>query len=254
MKMPISQNELRNRIADRMWWLIPLAVAVGVIAHEFDEKQDEHEEISRADCHEIVESTDERRISRNLRKKLVVSFYGPPSAGKSTLVQQLFGVPRPSSPIPGTTRRTKRIEGCFPNTVIVDTPGVGGVDDEVAQRAVRFVDDTDIFVFLVNANGGVNIRVLEHIATLHDTGRPVLAVVNKIETIAPAELKRFITHQRKLLKDYCDQVVCIAADPLPAISAEPINLDAVTCWIEATVRRHGRWLLDEKSLAREREA
>ena len=214
-----------------MWW-IPIAIGTALLL----------------DC--LFDESGVREVDPDLADQLVVSFFGIASTGKSSAVKTLYGVKRPASPIPGTTQHVKRIRGCVRvGVTVVDTPGLADIDEAVAQRALAFIDDTDIFVYLVNANGGVNSEVIKSLTHLRSAGRPLLAVINKIDTIDLSEREEFLADQLARLQSLCDDAIAVAIDPHPSISKKPINLSALKDWIVNTVDEEGERLLEEKALA-----
>lgn len=217
-----------------MWW-IPVVVVFSGAALLLDALLDE------------VEARD---VDPNLVDQLVVSFFGVASSGKSSAVKALYGIDRPTSPIPGTTKRVRRFPGCVRvGVTVADTPGLADVNKATAEKALAFINDTDIFVYFINANGGVNSEVVKNLELLREQKRPLLAVINKIDTIAAAGRKAFLSDQLYKLEPLCDHAIAVAVDPHPSISARPMNLAALKRWIRTAVEEHGEALLNEKGLA-----
>ncbi len=119
---------------------------------------------------------------------------GRPNVGKSTLLNALIGQKLSIvTPRPQTTRH--RIIGIanLPNAQIafVDTPGLHRGELRALNRAMNraastALDDADLCVFVVEAVrwGSEDDFVLQRIV---QSGRPVLAVVNKVDGVHPKE-------------------------------------------------------------------
>lgn len=191
-----------------------------------------------------------RHVDEQYRHGLVLAFFGPASSGKSTAVKCLFGVnPGRIHPIPGTTRDVQvwRAPGAL---LVADTPGTQDTSDERVQKTRRFMDNVDIFVYVVNANGGIGSRVAGELEVFRAVGRPLLVVLNKIDTIPDGHKRNeFINHQRSVAGVPATDFIVSAFDPLPAISREPMNVKAVRNWIQKTVRDEGEDLLKQKARA-----
>ena len=65
-----------------------------------------------------------------------------------------------------------------------------------------------------------------------ESGRPVLAVVNKIDTLKPADRARYLADARNKLGAPEDDFLAAAFDPLPVLADEPIGVDAVRNWLQ----------------------
>jgi GTP-binding protein EngB required for normal cell division len=220
-----------------------------------------------------------RRVSGEYEEKLVIAFYGAVSSGKTSAIKVLFSVdPGPIHPIPGTTKHVSVIS--LPAGLsVADTPGLQDINAEFVTRASQFIDNADIFVYLINANGGITEGVRKDIELLKSTRRPLLILLNKIDTIPPAQREEFVAHQREVAgfpkqdsrpsilglfdenelppfgrKALYHEFHAVAFDPLPAVSVDPINIDVVRRWIDRTVQAQGERLLKLKRSASESSA
>lgn len=196
-----------------------------------------------------------RLVSKNLVDRLVIGFYGSASAGKSSSLHALYGIdPGKVHPIPGTTEQVNVYP--LPDNAadqmndlgisLADTPGLDDKDLEIGQRAKGFIDNTDIFIYIINANGGIGEKVDDHLRILQQTKRPMLIVLNKIDTIKSKDRNGFIDNQRKISGTETADFLAAAFDPLPKISKDPINIDSVQQWIRECVKTNGKTLLEEK--------
>lgn len=195
----------------------------------------------------IVETP--RKVSKEYKDKLVLAFYGAASVGKSSAIKALFGVrPGKIHPIPGTTKKVE-VWSLPMGLSIADTPGLQDTNEELVQKAKEFIDNVDIFIYIINSNGGVTEKVRADLELLKAVGRPLLVVLNKIDTIDPNKLEEFIEHQFRVCGVTIDNFIPVAFDPLPPISKKPINIRAVKKWITHIVKEKGEELLNEKKKA-----
>jgi GTP-binding protein EngB required for normal cell division len=86
-------------------------------------------------------------VKSQLHRKLVVTFLGTASAGKTSGIKALFNVDFGNiHPIPGSTTEVK-VAPITENTYIVDAPGFGDIRKEISQKAKDVCEDTDIFIY-----------------------------------------------------------------------------------------------------------
>lgn len=191
-----------------------------------------------------------RQITSKYRNKIIIAFYGPANAGKSSGVKALFGInPGSIHPIPGTTKEVS--VWTLPDGLsIADTPGLQDINDDLVAKAKRFIDDTDIFIYIINSNGGITEKVQADLELIKAVGRPLLVVLNKIDTIEKSKRKEFVEHQFKVAVVNKDSFLPVAFDPLPQISRKPINVELVQKWINKTLIEKGETLLREKAYAK----
>ena len=124
-----------------------------------------------------------------------VGLIGRPNVGKSTLINTLIGEKIAIvSKKPQTTRNI--IKGIYNDDesqiVFVDTPGIHKPNHKLGlylnKQAYYTIDDNDVLLLLVSANeewGRGDDFVLER---LKKTGKPIILVINKIDTITKEEL------------------------------------------------------------------
>jgi GTPase len=125
-----------------------------------------------------------------------VTLVGRPNVGKSTLLNSLVGTKLAIvSPKPQTTRT--RILGVKTlsqaQIIFVDTPGIHQhtgslLNQRMVETALHTLHDTDVIVFLVDAQRGV-LPADEALAQrLRGMRVPVIGVVNKIDLVARSTL------------------------------------------------------------------
>ncbi|MBC7984077.1 MAG: GTPase Era [Candidatus Obscuribacterales bacterium] len=162
---------------------------------------------------ELPASAEEPTISRCGFAAIV----GRPNVGKSTLLNALLGRKVSIvSPKPQTTRH--RILGILnrPQTqiIFVDTPGLHGEERRVMNRymnraARASLSDADVNLFVVEALTWTDDdkRTLEF---LKNSGRPTVALINKIDKVYPKE--RLLPYIEELrLKSSFDALVPISS-------------------------------------------
>ncbi|MEQ1568942.1 MAG: GTP-binding protein, partial [Myxococcota bacterium] len=123
---------------------------------------------------------------------------------------------------------------------VVNTPGMGDVIESVTEEARQVLDHIDVYVYLVNAQGGVQAREKADHEACRARGRPVLVVVNKVDTLRPDDRQRFLDDCRTKLRVADDDLLAAAFDPLPQLSETPIGLPEVRGWIERHLRELGK--------------
>lgn len=190
-----------------------------------------------------------RHIASEYRNKIIISFYGSANAGKSSGVKALFGInPGIIHPIPGTTKEVG--VWTLPDGLsIADTPGLQDINDVNVAKAKMFIDNTDVFIYVINSNGGITEKVRADLELLKAIGRPLLVVLNKIDTIEKNKCKEFVEHQFRVAGVSRESFLAVAFDPLHQISQKPINIALVRKWINKTVKEKGEMLLKEKGNA-----
>ncbi len=189
-------------------------------------------------------------VQRSLSQRLVVAFLGSASAGKDAAIRALFGIDFGQvDPIPGSTDRL-RVAPMDPagHVLVVNAPGFGDVRADVDAQARGVLDQLDVAVYVVNADGGATIDERRDLDAIRALGRPVLVCINKIDLIRPHQREAFVrTTLVQLGVERADAVVT-AFDPLPALADEPIGVEAVIAWIHLKLEEDGKALLFAKQL------
>lgn len=174
------------------------------------------------------------RLRQQVLHRITVGVVGSPSSGKDAALAAIFGLDRSNvNPVAGSTKEVEitRLPAATA-LFVVNTPGLGDVVERVTEEARQVLDHIDLYVYLVNAQGGVQARERSDYGLCRATGRPVLVVVNKIDTLKPADRERFLADCRTKLGISGDrELVGAAFDPLPQLAEAPIGIEVVRAWI-----------------------
>jgi GTPase len=134
-----------------------------------------------------------------------VAIAGRPNVGKSTLLNRLLGQKVAIvSPKPQTTRG--RILGVVTRPgaqfCLLDTPGLhdakGGLNARMVQSALQTLSDAEVALFLIEAGSpaidSATRKALDQVKAAH---KPLLLVINKIDTVEKTMLLPLIDRWRK---------------------------------------------------------
>ncbi len=192
----------------------------------------------------------EAELARALSERVTVAFLGSASSGKDSGIRALFGIDFGQiSPIPGSTDRIRVApldrEG---RVLIVNAPGFGDIRGSVDAAARDALDQLDVVVYVVNSEGGATIDEKRDLEAVRARGKPVLVCLNKIDLIRPHQRAHFVTETLAQLGVDPKDAVEVAFDPLPALSEEPIGVEAVYAWISEQLAAKGKDLLLAKQL------
>jgi small GTP-binding protein len=174
------------------------------------------------------------RLRHAVRHRVTVGIVGSPSSGKDAAMKTLFGIDTGNvNPVAGSTRQVE-IRRLPQSTAlfVVNTPGMGDVIESVTEEARQVLDHIDVYLYLVNAQGGVQAREKADHEACRQRGRPVLVVVNKIDTLRDADRERFLADCRAKLRAEEGDLLPAAFDPLPQLSPDPIGVEAIQRWME----------------------
>ena len=139
-------------------------------------------------------------------KSCMITIAGRPNVGKSTLTNALVGEKVAIvSNKPQTTRN--RICGVVnrgdTQFVFVDTPGFhkprNRLDDYMSGIVKESVCDVDAVLLLVEPVANIGAQEAALIASLKESGEPVMLVINKIDTVEPEQLLPVIDAYRSAM-------------------------------------------------------
>src|SRR5438105_271810 len=123
------------------------------------------------------------------RKAPSVVLVGRPNVGKSTLFNRMTGSRRAIvAPLPGTTRDSLERPVVWRGTIfqLFDTGGLYGASQDpvhelVVMQGKRAIDSADLIVLVGDGREGLVAGDETIAGELHETGRPVLLAMNKID-------------------------------------------------------------------------
>ena len=119
----------------------------------------------------------------------LVVLVGRPNVGKSTLFNRITGSRRAIvTPVPGTTRDLIAQTVAWEQTpfTLLDTGGMFGATDDplqemVAAKGESAIKDADLLLMVLDGQQGVVPGDLDIVSRLRSSGKPIIAVVNKID-------------------------------------------------------------------------
>ena len=131
----------------------------------------------------------------------VAVLVGRANAGKSTLFNRIARGRRAIvSPIAGTTRdlNVGQAEHRGRNFFVVDSGGLelGGrerLGERVAEGALHAVALADVVVFMLDGRAGLGPGDREAIALIRETGRPMVAAINKMDRSGHGSSRRRVS-------------------------------------------------------------
>ena len=182
------------------------------------------------------------KLRQGIRHRVTVGVVGSPSCGKDAAIKAIFGIDSGNvSPVAGSTKAVEisRLEQSTA-LYVVNTPGMGDVIEEVTEAAREVLDLIDVYVYVLNSQGGVQARELADYQRCVTSGRPVLVVVNKIDTLRERDRERYLADARAKLGAADKDFLAAAFDPLPQVHEGPIGLEAVRDWIAETLVKQGK--------------
>lgn len=154
----------------------------------------------------------------------VVAVVGRPNVGKSTLLNQLLQFKLSIvTPKPQTTRETVKgiLSGPGYQIVLLDTPGylrqpAHLLDQRMLKQAREALAEADLVLLLVEPRppGDIEQALIQ---AVRGSGRPCLLVINKIDTVAKAELLP-VMDQYSRLHDFQEIV------PISALQRDGLDL------------------------------
>jgi GTP-binding protein EngB required for normal cell division len=182
------------------------------------------------------------RLRVRVKHRYVVALVGPPSVGKDAAIKALFGFDTGNvNPIAGSTTDVAVYEVPGDHGIeVINTPGVGDVRQRLTEETRGILDQADLFLFLVNAQGGVRQRERDEYGHVRRMRRPTLVVLNKVDTLKEADRERMVADTVKKLVVPEGDVVGAAFDPLPQLHDAPIGVDAIHAWLADRLEESGR--------------
>lgn len=182
------------------------------------------------------------RLRQVVLHRVTIGVVGSPSTGKDAGIKALFGIDSGNiSPIAGSTKEVaiQKLPGSTA-LYVVNTPGMGDVVERVTEEARQVLDHIDVFLYVVNAEGGVQARELADYQRCRATGKPVLVVVNKVDVLRPRDREAYLADARAKLSAPPEDFLPVAFDPLPQLAPGPIGMEAVHTWLREHLAELGK--------------
>lgn len=141
------------------------------------------------------------------KKTGFVALIGRPNVGKSTLMNYLIGQKIAiTSNKPQTTRN--RIQTVYTDErgqiIFLDTPGIHKAKNKLGEYMVtvaeKTLEDVDVILWLVEPTTYIGAGEQHIIATLKNCIKPVILVINKVDTVDKPEILKFIDRYSKEMK------------------------------------------------------
>lgn len=133
-----------------------------------------------------------------------VALIGRPNVGKSTLMNRLIGQKIAiTSNKPQTTRN--RIQTVYTDErgqiVFLDTPGIHRAKTKLSEYMVevaqKTVSDVDVVLWLVEPTDYIGAGDRHIMTILKNSSKPVILVINKVDTVKKEEVLKFIDAYRR---------------------------------------------------------
>lgn len=159
------------------------------------------------------------------KKSGFVAIIGRPNVGKSTLMNHLIGQKIAiTSAKPQTTRN--RIQTVYTDergqVIFLDTPGIHKAKNKLGEFMVKVtaktIEDADVLIFLTEAGAGIGETEKQILLSLKGVRKPVILVINKVDTILKESITDCIKTYEKEMK---------FADVVPVSALRGINVDDV---------------------------
>ena len=140
------------------------------------------------------------------KKSGFAALIGRPNVGKSTLMNRLIGQKIAiTSNKPQTTRN--RIQTVYTDErgqiIFLDTPGIHKAKNKLGEYMVNVAEktlsDVDVIMWLVEPTNYIGTGEKHIIAQLKNCKKPVILVINKVDTIRKEEILKFMdTYRREM--------------------------------------------------------
>ena len=160
------------------------------------------------------------------KKTGFVALIGRPNVGKSTLMNRLIGQKIAiTSNKPQTTRN--RIQTVYTDErgqiIFLDTPGIHKAKNKLGEYMVNIaqktLEDVDVVLWLVEPSTYIGAGEKHIIEQLKKCRKPVILVINKVDTIEKTEVIKFIDTYRREME---------FSEIIPVSALKGVNTDDLT--------------------------
>lgn len=150
------------------------------------------------------------------KKSGFAALIGRPNVGKSTLMNRLIGQKIAiTSNKPQTTRN--RIQTVYTDErgqiIFLDTPGIHKAKNKLGEYMVNIAEktlaDVDVIMWLVEPTDYIGTGEKHIIAQLKNCKKPVILVINKVDTIQKEEILKFMDSYRREME--FEEIVPVSA-------------------------------------------
>ena len=145
-----------------------------------------------------------------------MALIGRPNVGKSTLMNRLIGQKIAiTSNKPQTTRN--RIQTVYTEDrgqiIFLDTPGIHKAKNKLGEYMVnaakQTMNDVDVVLWLVEPTTYIGAGEQQIAANLKNCKKPVILVINKVDTVKKEEILKFIDAYKNIVR--FDEIVPVSA-------------------------------------------
>lgn len=160
------------------------------------------------------------------KKTGFVALIGRPNVGKSTLMNRLIGQKIAiTSNKPQTTRN--RIQTVYTDErgqiIFLDTPGIHKAKNKLGEYMVsvaqKTLEDVDVVLWLVEPTTFIGAGEKHIITQLKNCKKPVILVINKVDTVEKTEILKFIETYSKEMDFH---------EIIPVSALKGVNTDDLT--------------------------
>ena len=175
--------------------------------------------------YEIIDeySATQEEENQDPKKRFRLSISGRPNVGKSTLINTLINKDRLlTGDTPGTTRDSILVKTYHKDyeIEIVDTAGVrkkrnidrDSIEQLFVSKTMDSVFSSDVAILMVDINQLLENQDLKIANLITDRGKPILLVINKIDTVP----------NQKILQEIKDEIAYLINKKLSAIKTLPV--------------------------------
>lgn len=142
--------------------------------------------------------------------------------------------------------RTSHVELAIPlgrltGLQLLDTPGLGAAS-KLPMKTMERLADYDVVVWVFNATRQGASRPLEEFRRLGTLGKPILAVVNRVDEVPASELDRLLVKFERDLDVYADVVIALSAKR--AVAGAEAELDELNSHLQQYAHEPDKAKLD----------
>jgi predicted GTPase len=144
----------------------------------------------------------------------------------------------------GVTEVSLHIESDFlkDGLILVDTPGVGSVHEKNSKSAYDFVRESDGVIFMLSVDSPVNRIEVEFLKSVRRFAGKFYFVVNKVDTVEPADLEEYMEYCTMLLSDIMG---CENLHLIPISAKKGNGIDVLTGLVRTDILNKSEEIMEE---------